>query len=176
MAGLSEFYQVLAGASHFLSEAECKTLDEATYKCLANYAWLAHWHMCRGNCRYNIVHKHHVMMHIPQMARFSVNPRLVSTYMEESFIGQGWHTEASPQGSRRTMPLCPVFRTLPRPPGGRGDWSKIKSVPKYDGCKCPRSGTGSELNLGGAPSPHKCIYRPQSKDRRCQCRPKGSRS
>ena len=89
VAGLRDFYNVLQGAGDFLDEQELRVLDTSVYECLANYTFLAHHAMQHGQVRYNVVHKHHMMNHLVGFARASVNPRLVATYTEESFVGQG---------------------------------------------------------------------------------------
>jgi hypothetical protein len=89
MASLADSYRILQGAGMFLKPHELEAFDIAVYQCLANYQLLAHCSMSAGLVRYNVVQKHHMLAHIPQFARSSVNPRLVATYSEESFVGQG---------------------------------------------------------------------------------------
>ena len=88
MDGLSAFYAVLQDSGTFLDESQQQDLDSAVYQCLANYSKLAHLAMMSGQVRWNIVQKHHMMAHIPTFAKI-INPRMVSTYVEESFIAQG---------------------------------------------------------------------------------------
>ena len=89
MAGLVDFYKTLQCGGLFLSAQDQLALDTAVYDVIANYAWLAHTHMLAGNVRYNIVQKVHMLAHLPEIARKTINPRFVSTYTEESFVGQG---------------------------------------------------------------------------------------
>ena len=89
MAGLVDYYSILSSAGTFLTQDELRRFDIAVYQVLSNYAFLANWSMTSGLVRYNIVMKHHMMAHLPSMARMGgVNPRLLSTYTEESFISQ----------------------------------------------------------------------------------------
>ena len=89
MKGLSDYYGILESAGPFLTPAESWRLNEAVYLCCANYTWLADWAMRSGHVRYNVVLKHHMFCHVPEVTEMTLNPRLVSTYMEESFISQG---------------------------------------------------------------------------------------
>ena len=89
MSALGDFYNILNSADAFLTDQQNIAFDRAVYECLCNYQLLARDAMDRGQVRWNIIQKHHMMAHLPEIARQSVNPRYVSTYVEESFVGQG---------------------------------------------------------------------------------------
>ena len=93
MKGLADYYNILASAGDLLSAAEIFRLDEAVYMCTASYVWLAAWAVRSGLVRYNIVSKHHYFCHLPDISANTVNPRLVSTYVEESLVAQGFRPE-----------------------------------------------------------------------------------
>ena len=89
MSALGDFYNILNSAGVFLTEAENIAFDRAVYDCLCNYSFLARDAMERGLVRWNIVQKHHMMAHFPEIVRQSINPRLLATHIEESFFRQG---------------------------------------------------------------------------------------
>ena len=88
MDGLADFYNVMLASDVFLTETQLRALDDSVYQRLANYSKQAYIAMSAGQVRYNIVQKHHMMAHIPFFAR-NINPRMVATHVEESFIAQG---------------------------------------------------------------------------------------
>lgn len=86
-AELQRFYDIIHGAGQFLKPEEVADLKSATVKCLQHYVWMSKEAVRNGEMAWNIVPKHHYMMHIGLRAAY-MNPCCGQTYINESMVGR----------------------------------------------------------------------------------------
>ena len=86
LQNLEAMYQCLESAGLHLSEKESQKFKKSTELCLLHYARLSTLSIAEEYLQWNTVHKHHLVAHMPDQARF-LNPRFVSTYSGETMVG-----------------------------------------------------------------------------------------
>ena len=64
LSGLERYYAICGRAGRFLSESEVLDCRAAIHQHVLNYAYLAFHSMQLGLKMYNIVNKHHYMVHV----------------------------------------------------------------------------------------------------------------
>lgn len=87
-ASIDEWYQTIADAGNFLTEAEVQRLSRAVHTHLQNYHRLSSMAIAEGKLLWNTIPKHHFWEHVLSFA-VSLNPKIAQTYAEESAMGVG---------------------------------------------------------------------------------------
>lgn len=86
MGGLRRFQQSAASGPMFLSKGERQVVRDSVEEFCQNYCLLASLAMRRGEVLFNVTLKHHMFHHMAEQSR-NINPRVLHTYSEESFVG-----------------------------------------------------------------------------------------
>lgn len=87
LKSLHTLYGIFKNAGQVLSDDEHKSAVDMVDRFLQSYHWLAAYHLNRDEAVFNFVPKFHMIYHIADMAKW-LNPRLVSCYGFESYIGK----------------------------------------------------------------------------------------
>ena len=86
MKSLHDYMCITSSAGTFLTALERTAIKKAVHEHLINYTYLAGVAMRAGSMMYNVVSKHHYFAHLGDEV---LNPRMLSTYQEESMVGTG---------------------------------------------------------------------------------------
>ena len=78
---------IMRGAGMFLSEETHKKVMETCWEALAAYMSLSQYYASKGFKVYNVVNKHHMLVHICLQSRH-INPKVLTCYSYEDLVGR----------------------------------------------------------------------------------------
>jgi hypothetical protein len=109
---LSEMYEIIDAHLLYTPAAALKALEASTLHFLLHYSWLAKNSMQRNLNRWNVIPKHHYLVHLAQQAAYQ-SPRACWAYGGESTVGTiaalGQACSAGTSSAKLSKPLMAKY-------------------------------------------------------------------